>query len=135
MERLSGAVIEIGSGLRLAGELLPQGVRYIAVEAASDARRTRLIAGNIRSAGAAEFVTRLAGFGLIVLLARELGEVELGRYLVALSLVALLAGMAELAQEPFSFVKARNGRTCSDVFSRFASRLRLGWSASLSLPR
>ena len=64
--------------------------------AASDARRTRLIAGNIRSAGAAEFVTRLAGFGLIVLLARELGEVELGRYLVALSLVALLAGMAEL---------------------------------------
>lgn len=32
MERLSGAVIEIGSGLRLAGELLPQGVRYIAVE-------------------------------------------------------------------------------------------------------
>jgi len=62
LERLSGAVIVIGSGLRLAGELLPQGVRYIAVEAHpvwlngawSPLREPPLIGGETLVAGAFE---------------------------------------------------------------------------------
>lgn len=56
----------------------------------------RLLARNLRAFALAQIAARVAGFAVVILLARELGKSDFGRYTVAIGVVAILTLFVEL---------------------------------------
>jgi len=56
----------------------------------------RVLAANLRSLGLAGVASRVAGFAVVILLARELGRADFGRYTVGVGVAAILGLLIQL---------------------------------------
>jgi len=79
------------------------------------ASSTRVLAANLRSLGVGQVVTRLAGFAVVIVLARSLGEADFGRYTVAVGVVGILALVIQLGMGGYL---VREGARAPDLLNR-----------------
>ena len=61
-----------------------------------EAGTPRLLGSNLRTLGVGQVVVRVSGFAVVILLARELGRADFGRYTVAIAVATILMLFIEL---------------------------------------
>ncbi len=75
----------------------------------------RMLAGNLRSLGLAQVASRVAGFAVVILLARELGRADFGRYTVGVGVAAILGLLIQLGMGGYI---VREGARVPEALSR-----------------
>ena len=82
----------------------------------------RVLAGNLRSLGLAQVASRVAGFAVIILLARELGRADFGRYTVGVGVAAILGMLIQLGMGGYI---VREGARSPEALSRILGHVLL----------
>ncbi len=73
-------------------------------------RSNRVLASNLRYLDVSQVAARFAGFAVVILLARELGRGDFGRYTVALGVASILAMLIQLGMGGYIIREAARAR-------------------------